>query len=176
VVRLEVGATVEVATVGKDGLFGAFAALDGKMALNTAIVQLAGVASFVESAQAHAAADCSPTFRALLIRHEQVIFAQALQTAACNASHSVQSRLARWLLRARDLADSNTLSFTQEFLAQMVGAQRNSISIAANALQKSAIITYTRGKIQILDALALKAISCECYDTINSYYDKLLAG
>ncbi|GLQ77273.1 Crp/Fnr family transcriptional regulator [Mesorhizobium huakuii] len=176
VVRLETGATVEVAMVGSDGLFGAFAALDGKISLNTAIIQLSGNASVLETSRLRAAADQSAPFRALLMRHEQVIFAQALQSAACNASHTVQARLSRWLLRARDLSGSDTLSFTQEFLAQMLGTQRNSVSIVANTLQQAGLIRYHRGHIEITNAEGLLESSCECYGTVKAYYDKLLRG
>ena len=176
VVRLEMGATVEVAMVGSDGLFGAFSALDGKISLNTVIVQLAGNASALDAAHLRAAADQSASFRAMLMRHEQVIFAQAVQSAACNASHTVQSRLSRWLLRARDLSGSDTLSFTQEFLAQMLGTRRNSVSIVANTLQQAGIIRYRRGRIEITNVDGLMESSCECYATIKTYYDKLLHG
>ena len=175
VVRLEQGAMVEVAMVGSDGLFGAFSALDGAISLNTAVVQLSGSASALDRVHLRAAADASATFRALLMRHEQVIFAQALQSAACNASHSVQARLARWLLRARDLSGSDTLSFTQEFLAQMLGTQRNSVSIVANALQHANLIRYRRGEIEIVDPIGLMDSACECYATVKTYYDMLLA-
>jgi len=175
VVRLEEGATVEVATVGRDGLFGAFSALDGKISLNTAIIQMPGSASVIDTAHLRVVAEQSASFRALLIRHEQVIHAQALQSAACNASHTVASRLARWLLRARDLSDSNTLSFTQEFLAQMLGTQRNSVSLVANAMQQSGLIRYRRGQIEITNLNGLEEHSCECYATVKAYYAKLIS-
>jgi CRP-like cAMP-binding protein len=174
VVRLESGAMVEVAMVGNDGVFGAFSALDGRISLNTAIVQLGGKATTLDTAHLRAAAARSETFRALLMRHEQVIFAQALQSAACNASHSVQARLSRWLLRAHDLTGSNHLSFTQEFLAQMLGAQRNSVSIVANTLQKAGFIRYSRGDIEITDVGGLIESSCECYKTVRQFYERLL--
>ncbi|GLQ83089.1 hypothetical protein GCM10007881_66120 [Mesorhizobium huakuii] len=139
--------------VGSDDLFGAFAALDGRISLNTAVIQLSGSASVLETSGLRAAADQSAPFRALLMRHEQVIFAQALQSAACNASHTVQARLSRWLLRARDLSGSDTLSFTQEFLAQMLGTQRNSVSIVANTLQHAGLIRYHRGHIEITNVM-----------------------
>lgn len=175
VVRLEEGATVEVAMVGRDGLFGAFSALDSKISLNTAIVQLPGSTSVIDTAHLRAAVEQSASFRTLLIRHEQVIYAQALQSAACNATHTTTSRLARWLLRARDLSDNNTLSFTQEFLAQMLGTQRNSVSLVANAMQQSGLIRYRRGQIEITNLNGLEEHSCECYATVKAYYAKLIS-
>lgn len=174
VVRLQAGATVEVAMIGSDGLFGAFSALDGRISLNTAIVQIDGSATVIDTAHLRAAAARSEHFRALLMRHEQVIFAQALQSAACNASHSVQARLSRWLLRAHDLTVRKKLKFTQEFMAQMLGTQRNTVSIVANTLQKAGLIRYRRGEIEITDLEGLRESSCECYGMVQHYYDKLL--
>lgn len=174
VVRLAKGETVEAAMVGSDGVVGAGAALDGQISLNTAIVQLAGEASTLDIAHLRRAADQSASLRALLMRHEQVILAQALQAAACNASHSLHSRLSRWLLRARDLSGSDTLAFTQEFLAQMLGTQRNSVSIVANTFQQAGLIHYRRGQIDITNLEGLRDSSCECYEAVNGYYDRLL--
>jgi CRP-like cAMP-binding protein len=174
VVRLEDGQTIEAAMVGRDGVVGAGAALDGGMSLNTAIVQLAGRASTLDVALFRKAADESASLRALLMRHEQVILAQALQSAACNASHNLQSRMARWLLRARDLTGSDTLLFTQEFLAQMLGTQRNAVTIVARTLQEAGLIRYRRGHIDITDLDGLVESSCECYGTVKGYYDKLV--
>jgi CRP-like cAMP-binding protein len=174
IVRLERGETVEAAMVGADGCFGAGAALDGQISLNAAIVQLKGSASTLDVAALRRAADESASLRALLIRHEQVILAQALQAAACNATHTVQARLSRWLLRARDLSGSDTLNFTQEFLAQMLGAQRNAVSIVANTLQQAGLIRYRRGKIEILNPEGLAESSCECYAVVKGFYARLL--
>jgi CRP-like cAMP-binding protein len=174
VVRLAAGETVEAAMIGSDGVFGAAAALDGQISVNTAIVQRSGSASTLDVAHLRKAAEQSASFRALLMRHEQVILAEAIQTAACNASHTVQSRLSQWLLRARDLSGSDTLSFTQEFLAQMLGTQRNSVSIVANTLQQAGLIRYRRGEIHITNLDGLAESSCECYETAKRYHKKLL--
>lgn len=174
VVRLETGDAVEVAMVGRDGAFGAAPALDGQISPNTAIVQMAGKASTLDVPLLQVAAEHSASFRAALIRYEQVIHAQALQSAACNASHSVQSRLSRWLLRARDLSGCDTLAFSQEFLAQMLGRHRNSVSLVANSLQQAGLIRYSRGQIEITDLEGLVKRSCECYGTLKTRSDELL--
>ena len=101
-------------------------------------------------------ADEFEPFRSLLIRHEQVLFAQSQQSAACNASHSVEARMCRWLLYMRDLAGSDELMLTQEFLAQMLSVRRPSVSIVANPLQKAGLIKYSRGHIRLLDVKGLK--------------------
>ena len=174
VVNLSEGQTVEVAMVGRDGVFGAAAALDGSVSLTDAVVILPGTASILDVADFRAAADRSGAFRALLLRHEQALFAQAQQSAACNASHSVEARLSRWLLRARDLWASETLPLTQEFLAQMIGVQRNAVSIVAHALQSAGIIRYSRGQIEIMNVEGLRETSCECYHAVKAQHDRLL--
>ena len=174
VVSLAEGQMVEVAMVGRDSVFGAAAALDGRISLTDAVVMLPGTASILDVAHFRAAADRSGTFRTLLVRHEQALFAQAQQSAACNASHSVEARLSRWLLRVRDLCDSGNLPLTQEFLAQMIGVQRNAVSIVAHALQQAGIIRYSRGHIEITNLEGLRETSCECYQAVKAQYDRLL--
>ena len=111
-------------------------------------------------------------FHSLLIRHEQVLFASAQQSAACNASHFVEARLCRWLLRMRDLLGDD-LSLTQEFLGQMIGVRRSSVSLVAGTLQSAGLIKYRRGHIQMLDVEGLKDASCECYEAVKGHYELL---
>jgi CRP-like cAMP-binding protein len=174
VVRLATGDAIEAGMVGRDGAFGAAPALDGQISPSTAVVQMAGMALTLDVPLLQIAAEHSASFRAALIRYEQVIHMQALQSAACNASHSVESRLARWLLRARDLSGCDTLAFSQEFLAEMLGRHRNSVSVVANSLQQSALIRYSRGQIEIIDVEGLMKRSCECYGTLKTRSDQLL--
>ena len=173
-VRLSDGQTVETAMVGRDSVFGAAAALDDGISLTDAVVLLPGAASILDVADFRAAADRSVMFRAVLARHEQALFVQAQQSVACNASHSVEARLSRWLLRARDLCDSETLPLTQELLAQIIGVQRNAVSIVAHALQQAGIISYSRGHIEIRDAEGLRATCCECYHVVRAQHHRLL--
>lgn len=174
VVGLGDGRLVEAAMVGRDGVVGGSAALDGKVALNRGIVQIEGAASIVDAATFGKAAGQGAGFRAMLIRHEQALFAQAQQSAACNASHTVEARLARWLLRSRELSGSNTLGLTQEFVAQMLGVRRTSVSLVANGLQDAGLIRYRRGRIEITDLEGLRAASCECYSRVKTHYNRLL--
>jgi CRP-like cAMP-binding protein len=173
-VRLSEGRKVDVAMIGCDSVFGASAAFGGKVSLTDAVVLLPGKACILHVAHIEAAANRSAAFRALLARHEQALFAQAQQSAACNASHSVEARLSRWLLHARDLCKSESLLLTQQVLAQMIGARRNAVSIVANALQKAGIIRYRRGQIEITNVESLKRTSCECYHAVRSQHDRLL--
>jgi len=167
---------IETAMVGRDGVLNASSALDGKVSLNKAIVQLAGTASVIEVDQVSKIANEFEPFRALLIRHDQLLLAQAQQSAACNASHSVEARMCRWLLRMRDLADGDELKLTQEFLAQMLGVTRPSVSLIANSLQDNGLITYRRGNMRLLDIEGLRTGSCECYGTVKNHYQTLLSN
>lgn len=175
VVSLAGGGMVEVAMVGRDSIFGGSAALDGNISLTDAIVQLPGSASALEVRFLRAAAEQSIAFRTTLIRHDQALFAQAQQSAACNAMHPAEARLARWLLRMHDLAGEDKLHLTQDFLAQMIGVQRNSVSTVAHTLQQAGIIKYSRGNIEITNFEALREASCECYQAVNAQYHRLLS-
>lgn len=174
VVELDTGEMVETAMVGRDGVVNAGGALDGRVSLNKAIVQMAGVGSVISPTDLVKVADSNHNFRALLIRHEQVLFAQAQQSVACNARHVVESRTCRWLLRTRDLAKSDDLLITQEHLAQMLGVRRTSLSMVAKTLQRAGLIRYKRGHVRILDVKGLRQIACECYEAVNDHYERLL--
>jgi CRP-like cAMP-binding protein len=173
VVELSVGQMVETAMVGRDGVVNASAALDGKISLYKAVVQLTGVSSVISVARLAEVADSFRDLRSILIRHEQVLFAQAQQSSACNASHAIETRLCRWLLRSRDLAASDDLSVTQEFLSQMLGVQRSSLSVVAHTLQQAGLIRYKRGHVHIVNVDGLKESACECYEAVNGQYDRI---
>ena len=176
VVRLTEGATVEIAMIGRDSVFGGSTALDGGISPIEAIVQLAGSATILDLSHLRKAASQSPTLRATLIRHEQALFSQSMQSAACNATHAIEARMSRWLLRARDLSGSEELILTQEFIAQMLGVQRTSVSVVANTLQRAGLIRYARGRIEITDVEGLIDSACECYGTVKARYDELRDG
>ena len=151
VVGLSSGEMVEAAMVGKDGVVGASAAIGGNIPGNRGIVQLAGTAMTCNVDALKSAALQSHTLLSALVRHEQTVYMQASQSAACMATHHVEARLCRWLLRARDLADTDNLQFTQEFLAEMLGVRRTSVTLQARTLQHAGLIKYSRGRIQITD-------------------------
>jgi len=176
VVTLSTGETIEAAMVGHDGVVGASAALDGKISLSRGIVQLSGEMIVCNLEALRSVALENPRLLALLVRHEQTVYAQAQQSAACFATHQVVARLSRWLLRARDLSGSDTLPFTQEYLAEMLGVRRTSVTVVAHTLQAAGLIKYARGKIQILDKDGLEDSACECYGTVKAQYEKLLGG
>jgi CRP-like cAMP-binding protein len=137
-------------------------------------VQVPGEATIISPDLLRGIANEFEPFRSILIRHEQVLLAQAQQSAGCNAGHTVEARMCRWLLRIRDLTQSNEIDLTQEFLGQMLGVRRTSVSLVANTLQKAGLIKYRRGHITILDVEQLLASACECYESVKARYDMLL--
>jgi CRP-like cAMP-binding protein len=173
VVPLSSGEIIEAAMVGRDGVVGAFAVLGG-IAVNRAIVQHAGPALMCKASEFRSAVLQSQSLLSMLFCHEQTLYAQASQSAACMAAHGMEERLCRWLLRARDLAGSDNLHFTQEFLAEMLGVKRTSVTMHARTLQQAGMIKYSRGQIQITDVEALQETVCECYATVKSYHEALL--
>jgi CRP-like cAMP-binding protein len=174
VVKLARGEHVQIAMVGRDSLFGAFSTLGDPTSLNSAVVLVPGTASTLEIDRVRAVADQSATFRATLLRHGLAVYAQIQQTAGCNASHTVEARLARCLLQTHDLSGSDKLVLTQESMAQMIGARRNSVSLVANTLQQANFIHYSRGHIEITNLEGLSKTSCECYATVKAQYNRLL--
>ena len=176
VVELASGEMIEAAMIGREGVVGGLSALDTKIAISRAIVQIAGAASVVDADHVRQLAEQSVAFRATLIRHEQVLLAQSQQSAACNAIHTIEARLSRWLLRCRDLIGSDDLPLTQEFIAQMLGVRRTSVSIVANTLQQADLIRYKRGNIRVLDLEGLQESACECYWTVKSLSDRLIGA
>jgi len=175
VVLLSAGDMIEAGMVGRDGAAGTSAALDGAVSLNRAVVQIPGVCSTIEIQPMRAAVTASKSLRVKLYEHDQMLLVQAQQSAACNAKHQIEERLCRWLLRTRDLVQSDTIELTQEFLAQMLGVRRTSVTLAARHLQAVNLIKYRRGHIQILDEEALQEASCECYEAVKSQVMRLQA-
>lgn len=174
VVNLSKGEHVQVAMIGRDSIFGVFSSLGDPVALTSAVVLVPGTASIIDLEHLHAAADRSATLRALMMRHGLAMYAQVQQTAGCNAAHPVEARMARYLLQIHDLSGGGKFVLTQELLAQMIGARRNSVSLVASTLQQAGVIHYSRGHIQILDRDALRKATCECYGTVRTHYERLL--
>jgi CRP-like cAMP-binding protein len=174
ILGLSTGEVTESAMVGRDGVVGASSALDSKMAVNSAVVQLPGDAILCDANAFKGAVLQSQTFISTVMRHEQMVFAQSQQSTACMANHDVEARLCRWLLRARDLSGSDHLPFTQEFLAEMLGVRRTSVTTVAHTLQRAGMIKYSRGKIQIVDVEGLQESACECYQAVKDNYERLL--
>jgi CRP-like cAMP-binding protein len=174
IVETSCGDTVETAMMGRDGAVNVLAALDHKTSISKAVVLLSGTAWAVHPDRLRDCAERYRDLRQLLARHVQVMLAEVQQTAACNIMDVMEARLARWLLRARDLADSDDLPLTQEAMAQMLGSRRPTVSLVAGTLQRAGMISHRRGHVRITDAEALEDSACECYATVREHYRKLL--
>jgi CRP-like cAMP-binding protein len=173
-VALSEGQTILVAMLGYDSVIGGGAALADGISPADANVLFPGAASAVEISSFRAVAAACEPFRNLMVRHEQALLAHVQQSLLCNTLHPVEARLARWLLRARELSDSETLPLTQETLAKMMGVRRNAISLVAHALRRDGILRYSRGRIEITDLRALEAMSCGCHSAVRTQHARLI--
>jgi len=172
VVELRGGGAIETGMIGKDGAWGASQALDGKVSLNHVVIQVSGTASVMDTDQMRQLASEHPALRDLLVQYEQFFLSHVQQTAACNAAHTVQARACKWLLRMNDLVGPD-LPLTQEFLAQMIGVRRSSVTPIAGELQSAGIISYKRGHMHITDLEQLRASACECDQDVRSHYRRI---
>ena len=175
VVELKGGGAIETGMIGRDGTFGASQALDDKVSLNHVVIQLAGTASLMASNHLRQQAEAHEVFRAVLIKYDQFFLAQVQQHVACNAVHTVQARTCKWLLRMHELVGSDLL-LTQEFLAQMMGVTRTSVTTVAGELQKAGMVTYSRGRLHIVDIAQIQKWACECDDDIRSHYRRIFSS
>jgi CRP-like cAMP-binding protein len=160
------GKAIETATVGREGVVGAMAGLGLYKSLIRVVVQMPLGVSKIPATHFRTAVAGSEVIRNLCVRYNEVLLSQARVTAACNALHSIEARFCRWLLQSADRAASDTVPLTQEFLAEMLGVRRTSVTEVASKVQNAGIITYSRGVIKILDRDALARMSCECYETL----------
>jgi CRP-like cAMP-binding protein len=167
------GEQVEVAMLGRDTIVDALSVLGEPVALANAVTLIAGQAWVLDVDRLRAVADQSVALRRSLVRHGQAVFVQAMQGAACNASHPVEARLARWLLRVQDLCGSDQFTLTQELMAHMIGARRNSVSHVAHALQQVGSIKYSRGRVEVVDQARLIQTACECYAAEKDQHQRL---
>lgn len=173
---LEDGTSVEVATVGPEGMVGLPVFLDGSLIAGRAFVQVPGSASRVEAEAFRRALERMPQLRRLLSRYTLALINQLAQNSACNRVHEIEQRLARWLLQTQDRVHGPTFPLTQEFMAQMLGVSRPRVSIGANILQKAGLISYVRGQITVTDRPGLEAASCECYRVVRGQFERLIGG
>jgi CRP-like cAMP-binding protein len=168
------GAIVEVGLVGSEGMVGLPIVLGATTSSNECLIQIAGHGHSLRAATLRVAMEQSPALTALLLRYAQAFHGQVAQTAACNARHHIEERLARWLLMCHDRCEGDRLPLTHEFLAIMLGVRRSGVTVAAGALQRGGIITYERGCIIVLDRPGLESTACECYRTVRQQFEELL--
>ena len=172
-VTLSDGHVVEARITGRDGALGAGVGAAERTSFTSAVVRLEGESSTIDYPSLQTAIDRSTALRALLARHEAFQQAMADQSVACNAIHSAEARLARQLMRLRNISGHTKFTVTQEVLAEMLGIKRNAVSFVANAMKKQNVIRYSRGLLEIVDVDALHGLSCECYDAVTVYRDYL---
>jgi CRP-like cAMP-binding protein len=159
--------TLEVGSVGREGMIGASVALGHELAQVRAVVQRAGHASRIHAADFCAEFARMESLQRLLYRYTDTLLAQAIQIAVCSRFHVLEARLARSLLITRDRLQSEKFHLTHEFLAHALGVRRVGVTKAASALQNQKLITYSRGNIEILDSAGLEAVSCRCYEMVK---------
>jgi CRP-like cAMP-binding protein len=162
--------TLEVGMVGSEGMAGMPVVLGVAVSGVRALVQGQGKALRMSSTRFRIEFDRIPPLQHALFRYTYALMAQISQTAACNRFHAAGARLARWLLMTRDRVGTDSFPMTHEFLAHMLGMRREGVSEAASILKRRKLISYSRGKIQILDAKGVAAASCSCYGTVNAAY------
>ena len=146
---MEDGATVEVAVFGREGVAGLLSALVTREAFGRYVVQMAGTASRIAFERLNEVRDTRPNLRQLILRYGEALLAQTFQTVSCNAVHPVEARCCRWILSMHDRADRDTLPLTHEFLAEMLGVQRSTVSVVTRTLQTAGLIRQSRGGITV---------------------------
>lgn len=172
---LESGSAIETANIGREGAFGLFAALYSRVSFNRCLVQMEGptlrcpieplLQAFTNSAQV----------RNLFVSYSETLLSQVQQTVACNAMHTTEERMCRWLLMMHDRAEGERLTYTHEFLSHILGSSRRSVTIAAQSMQNAGLISYHRGTIQVVDRPGLEKASCECYAIVKERFDAFLS-
>lgn len=170
----EDGMAVEVATVGNEGMVGLPLLLGGGATPGECFCQVPGQAARIGAETFQCLIDTCPEFRRVLLRYTQALITQISQGSACNRVHPIEQRCARWLLMTHDRVGADHFRLTQDFLAQMLGVQRPSVSVAAGMLQKAGLIRYSRGLVVVADRKGLEAASCGCYRVIRDEFGRLL--
>jgi CRP-like cAMP-binding protein len=174
VIVLENGTTVEAMTVGREGFVGVPLLNEVNTASYKGICQVAGDFLVIEASAFLSIVDDLPDLKRRLHRYSQFASEVVAQSAACNGVHQIEQRCARWLLVTSDAVGNSSFNITQEFLAQMLAVRRPGVSVAMGGLAKRDLVSYRHGKVSVLDRDGLKAVACECYQTIRRKAEALL--
>jgi CRP-like cAMP-binding protein len=169
------GTAIENATLGREAILGVLGALGSHRSGMRAIVQIPVTGWRMRAVDLRAATEKSRHLRHLVLRSSELLLAQVQQTAACNALHSAECRLCRWILQVRDRIDTDTIQLTQDFLAQMLAVRRPTVTLIAQSLQNAGLISYRRGRIEILDRAGLERQACECVGAIRTKTRRILS-
>lgn len=172
---LENGSEIECANIGREGAFGLFAAMYSRVSFNRCTVQLEGPMLRCEIEPLQVEFHKSSHMQDLFVSYSETLLSQVMQTVACNSLHSIEERLSRWLLMMHDRAEGKKLTYTHEFLARIMGANRTSVTLAAQSLQNEGLINYRRGLMQVVNRVGLEAVSCECYAIVKKRFDAFLS-
>lgn len=173
---LEDGTLTEIALVGNEGMVGLPVIWGGRSTPQLLTVQFAGDVLVLEADQLVEEFNRDGTLRQLLLLFMQALFTQVAQNATCNRQHTIEERLARWLLSVQDSVQQDSLTLTHDFIAKMLGIRRSGVTVAAGVLQQAGMIRYSRGRIAILDRARLETASCECYRLVQQEYNRLLGS
>ena len=173
---LEDGASAEVAIVGNEGLLGIALFMGGETTPSRAVVQSAGWGYRLKAHLIKAEFRRSGPLMNLLLRYTQALITQMTQTAVCNRHHSIEQQLCRWLLLSLDRLTGDSLTMTQDLIANMLGVRREGVTEAAGKLQRAGYIRYSRGHITVLDRPGLEKRVCECYEVVKLEFDRLLSA
>ena len=168
--------TVEVALVGNEGMVGLPVFWGGNSTINTAIAQIKGNAMKLDANILRSECIQNEKLRKQLLLYTQALFTQVSQNGICRANHTIEKQLARWLLSVQDSIQVDEFVLTQEFISQMLGVRRASVSEASAALQKMEIIRYSRGRIRILNRTGLESVSCSCYQVVKNELIRLIGS
>ena len=171
---MENGASAEIAVVGNEGLVGISLFMGGESTPSRAVVQSAGRGFRLKAQLMKEEFERAGPVLHLLLRYTQALITQMSLTAVCNRHHTIDQQLCRWLLLSLDRLRANELAMTQELIANMLGVRREGVTEAAQKLQESGLISYTRGRITVLDRPGLEKRTCECYAVVKREYDRLL--
>jgi CRP-like cAMP-binding protein len=173
---LEDGASAEIAIVGNEGILGISLFMGGETTTNRAVVQSAGWCYRLSARYIKAEFRRGGPVMHLLLRYTQALITQMTQTAVCNRHHDIEQQLCRWLLLSLDRLDTDSLTMTQELIANMLGVRREGVTDAAGKLQRAGYIRYARGHITVLDRPGLEQRVCECYSVVKREFQRLLSG
>lgn len=168
------GAAVEVGTIGYEGLSTVDILTGSKVATETTICQISGESLRMSVSKFNEALVCLPELRYLTYRFFQAYLSQVSQSVACNRLHSTQERFARWILISHDRVRGNSFQLSQEFLADMLGVHRPSVSIVAKNFQQAGLLKYSRGTINILDRKGIEEVCCECYSVVKKQFARAI--
>ncbi len=169
------GEAAEVGVQGRESVIGSLQLLGKALPSTSCMMQLEGSALRMGMSELQNAFETSPEIRSRILELVQVNALTTSQMAGCHALHEATARLARWLLMVQDRTGLNNLQFTQQFLAEMLGARRTTVTMVAGAMQQSGLIEYSRGRIKILDRELLKDAACDCYKMSKVLLDGLYA-